>query len=51
LPTREQAIQIQQELERVCNKYGLWITVTLDKRPDLKMIKMETSIKITEAEK
>ena len=48
---REQALAVQQEFERICNKYGVWITVTHDKRPDLKMIKIETSIKITEAEK
>jgi hypothetical protein len=50
--TREQALQVQQEIERVCNKYGVWCKVEHDKRPDLKMITFrEITIKITEAEK
>jgi hypothetical protein len=49
--TRDKALRVQEEIEHVCNKYGIWVTVTYEKKPDLKVIKMETSIKVTEAEK
>lgn len=50
--TIEQALEVQREFERLCNKHGLWLTVEHEKRPDLKVIRIkEISIKITEAEK
>ena len=50
--TQEQALDVQREIERICNKLGLFLTVEHQKRPDLKMIIIkEISIKVTDTER
>jgi len=49
---QEQALAVQHEIERICNKYGLFLTVEHQKRPNLRMIVIkEISIKVTETER
>ena len=40
------ALKIQQELEEYCTKNGLWCVVQHEKKPDLKLVVVEISIKI-----
>lgn len=43
------ALKIRDEIQSLCKKYGLWISVEHVCQPNLKMIKIkEISIKITE---
>ena len=44
--TQQQAENIQQEILSICNKHGLWSKVELERKPGLKMIKVEVSIKV-----
>jgi len=46
--TPTEAIAIQREFEKLCNEKGLWMKVEHDKKPDLKMIRLEISIKVEE---
>lgn len=48
--TKEQAIGVLREFERLCEKHGLFSTVEFRKTPDLKLIAIkEITIKVTEA--
>jgi hypothetical protein len=40
------ALKLQQELEKICDAKKVWMVVTHERRPDLKAIKVEVSIKI-----
>lgn len=45
--TKSEAIKIQQEIEQLCRKYGLWMQVEHDIRESLHMIRIkEISIKV-----
>jgi len=44
--TPTQAINFEHEIGRLCDKEGVWLTVSRDLKPDLKMIRMEISIKV-----
>lgn len=47
--TKEQALQLQSAIESECKSNdGVWVNITHEKKPDLKTIKLEVSIKITE---
>lgn len=45
--TPEKALDVQREIERICQKYGLWFKVEHLKQPDLRLILIkEISIKV-----
>lgn len=44
--TEPEAKKVEAELKKVIDLYGLWSTVTEDRRPDLKMITIEVQIKV-----
>lgn len=44
--TPTEAIAIQHEIQKACVQKGLWVKVEHDNRPDLRMIRMEISIKV-----
>lgn len=46
LPVRD-AILCAQDLERYCVERGIWCTVVRQNEPDLRFIKIEVSIKIS----
>jgi hypothetical protein len=43
---KEDAVKIQNEIEAACEKYGLFCFTTHEKKPDLKLIRLEVSIKV-----
>ena len=48
--TKPQALELQKEIEALCDKHGIWVKVEHDKKynqkPELRMIRMEVSIKV-----
>ena len=40
------AIKLQKEIEVICNKFDIWYKIVHDKRPELKTITMEISIRV-----
>jgi len=45
--TKDEAKKIQQEIEAICRKHGLWFFVEYENKPELRMIRVkEISIKI-----
>lgn len=50
--TKDEAHKIQQEIEALCRKYGLWFYVEHENKPDLRMIRVkEISIKVEDKDK
>ena len=47
--TKEEATKFQKNIESVCKAFNVWYTVTHMRKPDLKSIKMELSIKVDPA--
>jgi hypothetical protein len=43
---KDEALRLVEEIQSICTKRGLWCTVEFERKPDLKMIKIEISIKI-----
>ena len=44
---KDNALKLQEEIQAICKKYGLWVTVEHENKPELKMIRIkEISIKI-----
>lgn len=44
---KEEAQEVLALIKKVCRKYGLWLTVETEEKPDLKFIRIkEISIKI-----
>jgi hypothetical protein len=44
-----QAIKVEEEIKAVaCRHSGVWMTVSKEMRPELKMLKIEISIKVDE---
>ncbi len=39
-------MKFQKDIEAVCQRYGAWCTITHDKQPDLKWIRIETTARI-----
>jgi len=44
--TKNEALATQDTIKKICDSDGVWLTLTHDLKPDLKMIKMEISIKV-----
>jgi hypothetical protein len=45
--TKDQALKLSEEIESLCHKHGLWLTVEHENKPDLRMIRIkEISIKV-----
>lgn len=44
--TKDEAIATQETIRKICDRDGVWLTLAHDLKPDLKMIKMEISIKV-----
>lgn len=43
---KSEALVLQQKIEALCKKNDQWVDVKHEQRPELKMIRMEISIKI-----
>lgn len=44
-----QAMKVEEEIKAVaCRHSGVWMTVSKEMRPELKMLKIEISIKVDE---
>lgn len=49
--TKNQAMQAEKEFIALAEKHGsVWINATRELRPDLKIIRLEISLKVTEGE-
>lgn len=47
---KNDALKLYHQFEALCAKYNLWFTVEMEKKPELKMIRIkEISIKVDEA--
>lgn len=44
--TRPEAIKLKESLLDFCKDKGLWVAVSEERKPDLKTIKLEISLKI-----
>jgi hypothetical protein len=42
----QEAIKIQEEIEQICIRHGIWCNIEHEKKPDLKTIRVIASIKI-----
>ena len=43
------AMMVEEEIKELASRYsGVWITVSKEMRPELKMLKIEISIKVDE---
>jgi hypothetical protein len=50
--TPTQVENVQQDIERVLRRHGVWYTVTHDKRPDLKSVTIsDIVLRVTETDK
>ena len=49
--TKDEAIKFMGDIECLCEKHDMFLSIGLDKRPDLKMIRMEVFIKIDQEKK
>ena len=47
--TQAEALQLRDEIVAVCGKYDQWVTDTYERKPELKMIRIELSIKVANA--
>ena len=47
--TQAEALQLKDEIVAVCSKYDQWVTDTYERKPELKMIRIELSIKVANA--
>ena len=47
-----QAVKVESEVAKLCEKHpGVWMTVSKELRPELKMIRIEISIKVDDDSK
>lgn len=44
--TNTEAVIVQQEIQKLCEQRGLWYKVEHECKPDLKMIRIEISVKV-----
>ena len=48
--TKDEALKLQNQIEAICEKENVWCGVIHEKKPDLKCIRLELSIKVESKE-
>lgn len=47
--TEPEALKLRDEIVNICKKYNQWVVDTYERKPFLKMIRIELSIKVDHA--
>ena len=49
--TPEKALSIKNDIMALAEKHGLWVTVEEERKPELKTVVVQVSIKVSEGQK